>query len=152
MLRDNFAPFQGWDLLESAEMSYFTSFVYALLGANQRAAKHLDDAIDAYEALLGHLKSHGMNYRRSRKRLKTQAEQGFDRARAASSGDYDIAWLVPSLTDVQAQHIANRIRDARQRAADARMPKRSDVVSDQAQKPAAEVRGAGGDQAVAETA
>lgn len=113
VLRDNFAPFQGWDLLESAEMSYFTSFVYALQGANQKAASHLEEAIDANEGVLRHLKDHGMNYRRSRKKLKARAERGLERARAADGGDYDAAWLLPSLTVEQAQQISARIRAAR---------------------------------------
>ena len=53
--------------------------------------------------------------------------------------------------------LRKRIRDGRQRVAEARMQKRYDNAwlprwSDQAQKPAAEVGGSGGDQPVAETA
>lgn len=53
--------------------------------------------------------------------------------------------------------LRKRIRDGRQRVVEARTHKRYDRAwlprwSDQAQKPAAEVSGAGGDQAVAETA
>jgi hypothetical protein len=114
VLRDNFEPYREWDLIESAEISYFASFASALLGRTLRASRYLDDAISAYQGVLDDLANHGWAYRSTRKNLKARAENGLRRAIAARSGDYDISsWLVPSLTVEQTQEIAARIRTAR---------------------------------------
>lgn len=114
LLRDNFEPYREWDLLESAEISYFASFASALLGQTLRASRYLDDAISAYQGVSDDLANHGWAYRSARMNLKARAEIGRQRAIVARSGDYDIpAWLVPSLAVEQVQEITARICAAR---------------------------------------
>jgi tetratricopeptide (TPR) repeat protein len=112
VIKSNFPAYQGWELLESAEMTYFSSFVCALLGASTQADDHLQNAVDGYDNVVRSLDSQGASHRRAHKKLLAQAQQGLKRAQRAASGDYDITWLVPFLTVDQTKQITARIRAA----------------------------------------
>ncbi len=112
VIKSSFPAYQGWELLESAEMSHFTSFVCALLGNCAQAERHLEDARDGYAAVIGGLNSQGRRHRNSRRKLLARAETGLERVQRAASWDFDIVWLVPSLSVQQVQQITDRIRTA----------------------------------------
>lgn len=112
IIKSNFPAYQGWDLLESGEMNYFASFVCALLGARVLAEDQLDDAIDCFNTVIESLGSQGAAHLRAHRKLLAQAQLGLERAKKASNRNYDIAWLVPSLSVQQAQQITARIRTA----------------------------------------
>jgi tetratricopeptide (TPR) repeat protein len=116
-------PLTSWECLEKGDMHYFTAFLARLRDSHLAEDRHLRLAEASYQAAANHgAKRKGIARLISRRRRLIR--EGLQRiADAKNGGIYDTDWL----------------------------PKVA-VASDQAQKPAAEVGSAGGDQAVAETA
>jgi tetratricopeptide (TPR) repeat protein len=113
VLRDNFAPYQEWDLLEHSDTCLLTALVYALLGSTNETEFYRQEAVDGYSSILDRFTKHGWFYARSRRKLHRLASEGSERALAAGKGDYDVSWILPSLNPKRAEEIAARIRAAR---------------------------------------
>lgn len=123
-LLDRCQPLSSWEWVEKGDMNYFTALLARELNFHIVERQNLDDADAAYEAALRAIRKKRWEIGKSTSRLRKRIREGRQRVtEARTQKRYDRAWLP-----------------------------RWSVASDQAQKPAAEVGGAGGDQAVAETA
>jgi hypothetical protein len=96
-IRDKLKPFQGWDLIEHADICYLAAFISKNLNFNLVMQQHLAVAKTAYADVLA-----AASHRRwwqwdRRRRLKSAARAGIERVERAEEGIYDTAWLTPPL-------------------------------------------------------
>ena len=98
-IRAQFAPFQGWDLLEQGDIHYLTAFVAHNLGFVHVENTQLNNAYTSYSGAIAALPRRLMWQPRSERSLREIAQTGSDRADRAQqqNGNYDLAWLLPPL-------------------------------------------------------
>lgn len=96
-LRAPLAPFEKWDLLEQADLHYFTAFVAHNLNFGGVRQSQLGAAKTAYQGVIAGLPTRWFWTPREEKELRKRAEAGLDRVQQAINGNvYDTDWLIPS--------------------------------------------------------
>jgi hypothetical protein len=95
-LREDYAPFQGWDLIEEGDINYLEAFVASLLAFRIIESSHLLSAETSYKAVLAETAHRGLFGHRRTLHLRRAAKAGLKRTQQARSGHYDVRWLVPA--------------------------------------------------------
>jgi hypothetical protein len=95
-LRADYAPFQGWDLIEEGDINYLEALVASLLMFRVIEGSHLLSAETSYKAVLTETAHRRFFGHRRTLHLRRAAKAGLMRAQQARSGHYDVRWLVPA--------------------------------------------------------
>lgn len=92
VIRANFAPYQGDEMLEQGDMHFCLSYIAKNLGHAVLCPRQLEAAETAYRAVQAE-KLRGIRGRRAKRKLKKSAAEGIARVERARNHEWDVSWL-----------------------------------------------------------
>lgn len=101
-LREAYAPYNGWEALDQADLHYISAYVCSRLGYHVQEASHLGLAETEYRRVASSLEKKWL-LSKTQRLLKATATSGNNRVIEArkSPAIYDEKWLLPALEPIE---------------------------------------------------